>query len=86
MLGRRRATPRWEKDLVCQSEMLGWIQGTPRWADGPVWFLSQGLGNMEGIVSIHNNKIQSLGFEQSLTEAWKNHHIIWSECSPLETG
>ena len=56
MLGRIRATPRWENDLMWQSDMLGRRQGTPRWEDEPVWWLCRGLGNMEGLGSIHNNK------------------------------
>ena len=86
MLGRRQATPRWENDLVWQSEMLGRRQGTPRWADEPVGWLWRGIGYLEGLLSIHNNKRQSLGFKKSLTEAWKKHLIIWSHCSPPETG
>ena len=86
MLGRIQATPRWANDLVWQSEILGRIQGTHRWADEPVWWLCQGLGHLEGLGSIHNNKRQSLRLEQSLTEAWKNHLIILSHSSPLETS
>ena len=86
MLVRRRSTPRWENDLVWQSEMLGQRQVTTRWADGYVWWLWRGLVNLEGLGSIHNNKGQSLGFEDSLTEAWKNHLIIQSHCSPPDTG
>ena len=80
ILGQRRSTPKWANDLMWQSEMLGRIQGTPRWADEPVWWLWQGLGNM------HNNMLQSLGLEQSLTKAWKNHPIIRLHYSPQETG
>ena len=86
ILGRRRVMPRWVNDLVWQLEMLVHRQETPRWADEPVWWLWRGLGNLEGLGSINNNKKQSLGFEQSLTEAWKNHLIIWSQCSPPGTG
>ena len=86
MLGCRRATPRWVNDLMWQSELLERRQGTPMWAYEPVWWLWWGLGKLEGLGSIHNNKQQSLGFEQSLTEAWKNQLIIWSHCSPSETG
>ena len=86
MLGQRRATPRWANDLVWQSEIMGRRQGTPGWADEPVWSIWQGLGNLEGIGSIHNNNQQSLGFEQSLAEAWKNQLIIWSPCLPPETS
>ena len=35
---------------------------------------------------MYNNKRQSLGFEQSLAEAWKNHLIFRSHCLPPETG
>ena len=62
MLGRRRATPRWANDLVWKLEMLGGRKGTPRWAYEPVWWLWKGLGNLEGLGNIHNNKQQSLGF------------------------
>ena len=85
MLGRRRAMPRWGNDLVRKSDILRRIQGPPRWYDEPVWWIWRGLGNLEGLGSIHNNKQQSLGFEQSLTEAWKIHLIIRSHCSPPET-
>ena len=64
MLGRRRATPRWENDLMRQLEMLGRIQGTPRWAYESMWWLWRGLGNLKWLGSIHNNKRQNLGFEQ----------------------
>ena len=72
ILVRRRVKPRWMKALVRQSEMLGRRQGTHRWMDEPVWWLWQGLGNLEGIGSIHNNEQQIIAFGQSLTEAWKN--------------
>ena len=86
MLGWRRATPRWANDLAWQLEMLGLRQGTPMWEDEPMWWLWRGLGIMEGLGSINNNKQQSLGFEQSLTEDQKNHLIIWSHCSSPETS
>ena len=86
MLGRRRATPSWANDLVWKLDMLVRRQGTPGWAYEPIRWLWQGLGKLEGLGSIHNNKQQSLGFEQSLTKAWKNHLIIRSHCSPPETG
>ena len=37
-----------------------------------------GLGNLDGLVNIHNNKRQSLGFVQSLTEALKKppHNLV----------
>ena len=82
ILGRRRATPRWANDLMWQSEILGRRQGTPRWVDEPVWWLCQVLVELEGLGSIHNYKQHSLGFEQSLTEAWKTHLIIQSHCLP----
>ena len=56
MMGRRRATPRWANELVWKSEMLGQRQGTPMWADEPVWWIWRGLGNLEGLRSIHKNK------------------------------
>ena len=86
MLGRIRATPRWANDLVWQSEILGRRQGTPRRADEPVWWLWRGLGKLERLGSIHKNKRQSIGFEQSLTEAWENHLIIRSHYFPPEKG
>ena len=57
MMGRRQLMPRWANDLVWQLEMLRRRQGTPMWADDPVWWIWQGLGNMEGLESIHNNKL-----------------------------
>ena len=86
MLGLRRETPMWAYDLVWQTEMLDKRQGTPRWADGHVWYLWRVLEYKEWQGKIHNNKRQSLGFDKSLTEAWKNHLIISSQCSPPETG
>ena len=76
----------WENDLVFQLEMLGQRQGTPRWTEEPVWWLLQRLGNMEGLGIIHNNKRHILGFEQSLTGAWKKHLKIWTHCLPPETS
>ena len=58
--------------------MLGRGRVTPRWADEPVRWLWRALENMEGLGSIHKNKRQILGFEQSLTEAWKKkpHNLV----------
>ena len=39
------------------------------WADETVWCIWRGLVKVEGLGIIHNNKKQSLGFEQSLNEA-----------------
>ena len=86
MLGQRLEMPRWENDLLWQLEMLEQKQGIPRLADEPVWCLWRGFVNLEGLGSIHNNKRQSLGFEQSLTEACKNHLIIRLHCSPTDTS
>ena len=86
MLRRRQATPRWANDLVCQSGMLGRRQGTPSWEDEPVWWLCRVLENLEGLGSIYNNKRQSLGFKQSLTEGWKVHLIIRSHYLPPHTS
>ena len=85
MLRRRQATTRGSEELVWQLEILVRRQGTPRWEDEYVWWLWRGLRNLDGIGGINNNKRHSLGFEQSLTEARKNHLIIWSHCSPPDT-
>ena len=66
--------------------MLGQRQGITRWAGEPVWWLWRGLGKLEGLGGIYNNMRHSIGFEYSLTEAWKNNLIIWSHCSPKDTG
>ena len=55
-------------------------------ADEPVWWIWWGLGNLEGLGSIHNNKRQIIGVKKSMTEAWKNHLMIWSHFFPPETG
>ena len=68
----RQETPRWANDLVLQYEMLGQIQETPIWTDEPVWLIWRGLGNMEGLGKIHNNKRHSLGSKHSLTEVWNS--------------
>ena len=76
----------WENDLVWQLEMLVRRQGTLRWEDEHMWWIWRGLGNLEGLGSIHKNKRKSLGFEQSLTEALENHLIIRSYCLTPETS
>ena len=39
-----------------------------------------------GLIKVQSIMRQSLGFEQSLAEAWNKHLIIWSHCLPPETG
>ena len=46
--------------------------------------INYGVEGLDKSVIVKNR--QSLGFEQSLTEAWKNHLIIRSHCSPPENG
>ena len=72
ILGRKRSAIRWMNALVWQTEMLERRQGTPWWEDEALWWIWRGLGKLEGLGSIHNNERQILGFEQSLTDAWKN--------------
>ena len=57
-------------DLVLKLEIMVQRQGTLMWEDESVQFIWLGLGKLEGRESIHKNKIQCLGFEQSLTESW----------------
>ena len=76
ILVQRQGMPRWVNDLMWKLEILGRRQGNPRWSDEPVWWLWRVLGKLEGLGSIHNNKRESLGFEQSMTGAWDGSHRV----------